>query len=268
MRWFWVLAVIVALILPIAANAQQSMFFEGDFSVIISRNSIVISGDNDLSLQEIGLSDNAILKAFSIGGALNPDLRVRYTCILPFQDSGNGQLTKQITLNGIVYGPKDANSTQNRDIFTQYRFCDNRIEIDFLPFIKQQNTQVYFVGSVEFALAGLSLKGKPSTSGNVGGTSTQSNDPIETSVSANKTLVGIGVGGFQRQNNILVRYKVVYDFLNQGRGWLAEANMRYEVQKHGFVEAGYFYEDLNMPLDVMRLKNRFQGALFRVGLLF
>lgn len=266
MRWLWALLVVVMFVFPISGHAQQPMFFEGEVSAIVAKNSMTLSGDTDINLQEIGLSKNSVLKSFSFVASLNPDLRIRYTCVLPYQDSARGQLMQQVTLNGITYGPKDSNDTQNRDIFTQYKFTDHRVEIDFLPFIKQSNAQIYFVGSVEFALTNFSLKGKPNQSGGTGGTT--SNDPIETSVSANKTLLGVGLGGYQRQRNVLFKYKIVYDFLNGGRGWLAEADLRYIIDQRGFAGVAYYHEDLNMPLDIFRIKNRFDGIAFKVGLLF
>jgi hypothetical protein len=264
MKRFFFLVVI--LLCAATAVAQQPMFFETDASAILSRNATVISGDTDLNLQEAGLSSSSTLKTISIVSSLSPDLRVRYTCVLPFLDSGNGQLLQQIILNGITYGPKDSNETQHRDIFTQYRFTDHRFDIDFMPLLKYPSGQIYFVGSLQFAMIGITLRGVPNTSGS--GTTSSSSDVVETSISANKTFAGIGLGGYQRQGNLLFKSKVVYDFSNGGRGWIAQADLRYEVDRRGFIGVGYYFQDLNVPLDTMRLKNQFNGVFFQVGGMF
>jgi hypothetical protein len=253
---------VVVLVLFCVCPAVAQMFpLEAEVSAIYGRSSIALSGDSDLSLQDIGISGQTTLKSVSLTAALSPDVRVRYFGILPHNDSGGGQLLQQVVFNGVTYGPKDTNSKSNRDIFTQCTFYQNRVEVDFGLFHPDPVAQFYVVGSAGFATAKITLKGVP-------GGQTSGNDPVETSVSASKPIMGVGVGGFRRQNSVLIKGKIIYDFLPQSRGWLADADLRWEINNQGFVGIGYFYEALSTPFAESRLLLGAQGAKFTVGLLF
>jgi hypothetical protein len=131
---------------------------------------------------------------------------------------------------------------------------------------RQRAQQTYFIGSFNYVSTSVSLTGIPNTTGATDDSTTP--PPVETTIGVNKSLLGVGLGGYWQQRNVLFKYKAIYDFLNEGRGWIAEADLSYAVNQQGFVGVGGYYQDLNVPFDNMRLKNRFGGGLIRVGIVF
>ncbi len=244
----------------------QSLSAEMGFSIIPARISTSILGNNDLRLQDAGLSNQSTLKVISLSAETNLGLCIRYVGLFPLTETGNGQLNKKIVFGNITYGPKDSNDTKRRDISVDYKFSDHRLQLDFLPVRSAWNGKIFLISSLDIKSLRVGMKGIPSSTG--AGSSSESDKVIETTLSSNRALLGVGIGGQQRWRNVTFQYKVIYDFLNQSRGWLADADVRYELDKWGFAGVGYFYENVNMPLDTSRFNMASGGVKVQLGITF
>lgn len=258
------LFLVIMLILFIAQIAvAQNLSYEGSFKGIFVKDKITLSGERDITLQELGLADKIILKELSILVSLSRDLRLKYTYMLPVKETGTGTLFQSINFGGVTYGSKEsqkAGQAEGKIITAQYGVSSQRFELDFLP-IATQTGRIYPVILAEYLMPSVTLKGKPA-----GGTG---NDEIETTASVNKFTLGAGVGGFQQQGKLVINCTAVYTFLNTGKGWFVDANLRYLIDERGFAAVGYRLHTFDSPLvGDIRLKNEFSGLLAEIGVVF
>jgi len=249
------LLMILSLVFFANANAQP---FEAEFAAIFSTNSVTLSGNSEINLQDIGLGGQSTLKSITIFTMPTKNVRLRYS-VLPYSEKGTGQLNQQITLGDVTYGPKGKDDKQHMDAAVQFKFLDNRFDVSLLPISLYRNGEIFLLGSVDVRKAELSIKGIPNKG---------KNEITETVAKMNKTLFGVGIGGIQRFDSSFIRYRAIYSFGSKAKGLLADVDFCYRFTQRGFVGIGYYYDALQSPLDDVTMKSVIQGAKAQIGFSF
>lgn len=240
------------------AGPEPPLFFEVDAKVVFANYNVILSGDTDINLQDVGLPNRTTPKLVGVTASIRPNMRFRYYFTCPIKEEGKGLIGSLLVLNGVKYGT--TSGQDKKDLWVQHSFLSHRFELDYAPIVAS-NGQTYVIGSVEYIQTGLMVKGK--VDGGTGGS-----DQTETSATSNRFLLGAGMGGYYRDRGLLFKYRAIYNFLDKDRGWLLDADVRYDIARRGFLGVGYLYQDYSVSLDATRLKSRIYGPYFEAGLLF
>ena len=238
--------VFVFMCLTTLANAQA--FPEASIKGIFAKNSFFLSETN---LQDVfALQKDVFLKEINVTTRMGREWRIKYSLILPQQYSGPGNLIAPLLFGGISFGPKDTQSGQSAEkkpVFLDMEFYSQRVELEMLA---QMPTicQPKIFG--EWQVAKLKLKGKP-----------ESGEEITVSDNFNRFLFGLGVTGYERQRNLMVKYEVAHTFSD--RGWFVDLGGRYDGRM-GFVDAGWRYRKSL----VKELRTEWNGPYVGLGINF